>query len=901
MYISKKIVYGYAIALSMTFLGSTTGFVIGNYYHQEALQKSQTIYQERRFLDALKISILDNRPTKQLSQNFQSPEEFHQQSKKLLEHIQKVLTILETHNALSRPSPIAGLQPILEENEVFVRQLKQDTQKLITQLEPLAASPQTLVIAELQLEKIFENANFVKFIDLSDRLDPYMQLLEQQEIEVDLALSQAKVLRIQIVMVSLLLSVMIAALFTKYISNAIAIEQAANYQKLQDQLVQREEAEAALQKSEAHSRAVLSALPDLIFRVDQDGVYQDFFTVPRDFAIVAAETNLTGLSMASVLPEDLAERQWHYLHQALATGDLQVYEQQLQIGDRLQYEEVRVIKSGADEVLFMIRNISDRKQIESSLRESELTNRIIVETMPDLLIKMDLDGRYLQISGGKNVHVKEPCQSPEITELFSVLPPDMAEQRLDYAKKAIATGSLQIYEQIFNFDGTPLYEEVRIAPLNDREVLIIIRDITNRKHAEQQLHQLNQELEAKVVERTAALQRTNEELSRATQLKDEFLANMSHELRTPLNAILGMTEGLQDQVYGVVNERQIRALKTIERSSTHLLELINEILDLAKIESGQIDLDCTSVSIKSLCQSSLVFVRQQALKKNIQLETRFLHNLPNLIADERRIRQVLINLLNNAVKFTPEGGVITLTVKPAQEQDLAADHKLQISVSDTGIGISPENIQKLFQPFIQIDSALNRRYEGTGLGLVLVKRIVELHGGSIGLTSELGIGSCFTIELPYIANFRSPINGEKEISQASATTVSDIKCRAHSPIVLLAEDNEANVHSIANYLEADGYQVLIAKDGSEAIAITQSHHPDLILMDIQMPSMDGIEATKQIRRDPTLVNIPIIAMTALAMTGDREKCLDAGANEYLAKPVRLKVLSQKIQAFLDNP
>ncbi len=900
MYISKKIVYGYAIALSMTFLGSTTGFVIGNYYHQESLQKSQTISQERRFLDALKISVLDHRPAKQLSQNLQSPEEFHDESKKLLKYIQKVLTILETHNASGKPSTIAGLQPFLEENEVFVRQLKQDTQKLITQLEPLAASRQTLGMAKLQLEKSFKNANFVKFMDLSDRLDPYMQLLEQQETEADLSLSQAKILRIQIVTISLLLSLMIAALFTRYISHAIAIEQAANYQKLQDQLIQREEAEAALQKSETHSRAVLSALPDLIFCVDQDGIYRDFFTMPHDFAIVAAGTNLTGLSMASVLPEDLAERQWYHLHQALTTGDLQVYEQQLQIGDRLQYEEVRVIKSGEDEVLFMIRDISDRKQMEASLRESELTNRIMVETMPDLLIKMDLDGRYLQMSGGKNVHVKEPYQSNENTELFSILSTEMAEERLDYARKAIATGSLQIYEQIFDFDGTPLYEEVRIAPLNDREVLIIIRDITDRKLADQQLQQLNQELEAKVEERTAALQRTNEELIRATRLKDEFLANMSHELRTPLNAILGMTEGLLDQVYGDVNERQIRALKTIERSSAHLLELINEILDLAKIESGQIELDCTSVSIKNLCQASLVFVRQQAMKKNIQLETRFLHNSPNLIADERRIRQVLINLLNNAVKFTPDGGMVTLTVKTLQDQDIDADCKLQIAISDTGIGISPENIPKLFQPFIQIDSALNRCYEGTGLGLVLVKRIVELHGGNVSLTSELGVGSCFTVELPYIADARSPhIKIDQEISQASSTTVSDIKCREHSPIVLLAEDNEANVHSIANYLEAAGYQVLIAKNGLEAIAITQTHHPDLILMDIQMPSMDGIEATKQIRLEPTLVNVPIIALTALAMTGDREKCLEAGANEYLTKPVRLKVLSQKIQAFLD--
>lgn len=1032
MYISKKIVYGYAIALSMTFLGSTIGFVLGNYYHQEVLQKSQTTSQDRRFLDALKISILDNRPERKVSPKIKNLEEFRQESGKLLGRIQKVLTLLETYNSSGMTSNIAGLKPLLNEYEGSVRKLWQDNQRLIAQLEPLAASPKTLVVAESRLEQLFENDDFVKFIDFSERLDPYIKILEQQEIDVDIALAQAKVLRIQIVIVSLLLSIMIAALFTRYISQAIALEQAANYQKLQDQLLQREESEAALQKSEAHyralidaipdlimrinrdgiylefvaspnfsvigdlgkivgssiaeilpdsvaqkriesiqlaldtnsiqiyeqdlsingkvqieevrivpygknevvalvrnisdqkaalyerqkaelalaesesqSRAVLSAIPDLMFRVGVDGIYRQFFAPARDFAIISQEIDIIGLPVTSVLPVDIADRQLYYLHQALDTNNLQIYEQQVQIGDRLQYEEVRVIKSGEDEVLFMIRDISDRKQAEIALQQSELTNRVIVETMPDLLIKMDLHGRYLQMSGGKYVQVKEPYRTADQSEVYSALSPEMAEQRLDYARKAIATNSLQIYEQIFDFDGEMLHEEVRIAPLNQREVLIIIRDITDRKRTEQQLQQLNQALEAKVEERTAALQQTNEELIRATRLKDEFLANMSHELRTPLNAILGMAEGLQEHTYGVVNERQIKALKTIESSGSHLLELINEVLDLAKIESGQIELNCTPVAIKNLCQSSLVFIKQQALKKNIQLEIQLPPNLPELFVDERRIRQVLINLLNNAVKFTPEGGSITLQAQqlaPVQDlSDSLPQTFIQIAVIDTGIGISQENINKLFQPFIQVDSALNRRYEGTGLGLALVKRIVELHGGKVEISSELGVGSCVTVDLPCVIYFRTPsIVRELSISATDLATISSTQeIIQQVPLVLLAEDNEANIHSVSNYLEADGYRVLIAKNGLEAIALSQNHHPDLILMDIQMPELDGIEATKQIRNNPNLVNTPIIAMTALAMLGDREKCLAAGANEYLAKPVRLKVLSQKIQALLD--
>jgi CheY-like chemotaxis protein len=259
----------------------------------------------------------------------------------------------------------------------------------------------------------------------------------------------------------------------------------------------------------------------------------------------------------------------------------------------------------------------------------------------------------------------------------------------------------------------------------------------------------------------------------------------------------------------------------------------------------------------------------------------------------------LINLLNNAVKFTAEGGRITLEVTQFSLNPVpnaaTAKNFLRIAVIDTGIGIAPENIHKLFQPFVQIDSALNRKYAGTGLGLSLVKRVVELHGGEVGLTSELGVGSCFMIDLPYISAASQPdsvIDIPPNVLLETAIAPSD------APLVLLAEDNEANIATISSYLIAKDYRVVFAKNGQEAIALAKSHHPDLILMDVQMPVMDGLEATRQIRCDPDLINIPIIALTALAMTGDREKCLTAGASEYLTKPVKLKALSQMIQTFL---
>ena len=387
---------------------------------------------------------------------------------------------------------------------------------------------------------------------------------------------------------------------------------------------------------------------------------------------------------------------------------------------------------------------------------------------------------------------------------------------------------------------------------------------------------------------------TNEQLIRATRLKDEFLANMSHELRTPLNAILGMTEALQDDVFGDINDKQRKALETVERSGTHLLALINDILDVAKIESGQIELDCSPTSISYLCESSLAFIRQQALKKSIHLRLDVPCHLSPIILDERRIRQVLLNLLNNAVKFTLEGGEIRLTVTELVSQSREELSELCFAVQDTGIGISPENIQKLFQPFVQIDSALNRQYEGTGLGLALVKRIVELHQGNVALTSEVGVGSCFSFTLPY----RTAIASDSGSPSPTPSQLNSVSNPATSAVILVAEDNEASLNTLASYLTAKGYQLLLAKNGVEAVKLAISERPDIILMDIQMPGMDGLEATHLIRQNPDLERVPILALTALAMEGDRDRCLAAGASDYLTKPVKLREIVQRIERIL---
>jgi CheY-like chemotaxis protein len=328
-----------------------------------------------------------------------------------------------------------------------------------------------------------------------------------------------------------------------------------------------------------------------------------------------------------------------------------------------------------------------------------------------------------------------------------------------------------------------------------------------------------------------------------------------------------------------------------------LLDLINDILDLAKIEAGKLELHMGETSVQHLCQSSINFVKQLAINKGLELGYQILVDIDRIEADERRLRQVLINLLSNAVKFTPAGGRIELIV----EYD-RADQTLLFHVKDSGIGIAPEQIAHLFQPFMQIDSSLSRQYSGSGLGLVLVKRIMNLHQGLVTVTSQEHEGSCFTIGLPCaIAPYQPLVQslGEANVDPLGQTTMTQIPpASANCPLVLLAEDNKMNIEMFTDYLDLHGYQLVVAQDGVEAVALAKQQQPHLILMDIQMPRMDGLEAIRQIRQETHLAMTPIVALTALAMPGDAQKCLAAGANDYLAKPVKLKELVSLMQSLL---
>lgn len=421
------------------------------------------------------------------------------------------------------------------------------------------------------------------------------------------------------------------------------------------------------------------------------------------------------------------------------------------------------------------------------------------------------------------------------------------------------------------------------------------QEVLERKRAELALEEERATLAQRVAERTTELRGANAELARAARMKDEFLASMSHELRTPLSTILALSEILQEQLNGPLNQMQHDSLQDIEQSGRHLLALINDILDVAKIEAGKVELNIGLVSIEALCRSSLQFIRQQVIKKQLKLSLSLDSSISQVVADPRRIKQILINLLSNAVKFTAQGGSIGLEVVADAEASL-----LYFRVWDTGIGIAQENLERLFKPFTQLDSRLARQYNGTGLGLALVHRLTQLHGGTVEVESILGKGSSFTVSLPLLeAEDDAPKTLEKQKEAPAQLNPPQAAFPASQGTslsrILLAEDNEAIIRTLTTYLQSKRYHVTVARNGNEAVARAEEEEPDLILMDIQMPVCNGLEAIRRIRSQDALKSVPIIALTALAMPEDRALCLKAGATQYLTKPVPLKTLLKMIE------
>ncbi len=528
--------------------------------------------------------------------------------------------------------------------------------------------------------------------------------------------------------------------------------------------------------------------------------------------------------------------------------------------------------------VIMLEDISQEKQREQQLRQSVSDYASLLESTDDGICLLSYDYRLRIMNEAFARKMQMVFQHvPVIGQLFSVLVP-AREQKVWWQRfsQVIKGESLFFREQYTLSDGQTLFYNWTMRPVAGTHRMItgislFVRDVTRQIASEEEIN------------------RAREEAERANMAKSRFLATMSHEIRTPLTGIIGMLDLLSDTR---LDRQQKQYVQNLRLSSDTLMQIINDILDYSKIESDKLELVIAPFSVRDCIEETFNILFAKAKEKNLKLSYRIDPDIPSEVeGDKTRLRQILINLVGNAIKFTHQGGITVLVKKESCSQE---ECTLQFAVSDTGIGITPEQQQRLFQEFSQADASTFSQYGGTGLGLAISARLISLMNGKIWVQSQEGKGSVFY----FTARFRLPL----PVQPASLTYADSHLAEKGEegywefiPLqILVAEDNEINQTLMKVILSKLGYDAQIVADGAEAVNRVKRGKTDLIFMDVQMPGMDGLEATAAIRKLKDIEQPVIVAMTAYALQGDREKCLAAGMDDYISKPVKMQDIKSVI-------
>jgi PAS domain S-box-containing protein len=533
----------------------------------------------------------------------------------------------------------------------------------------------------------------------------------------------------------------------------------------------------------------------------------------------------------------------------------------------------------------LARDITDRKRAEEEVRASEERYRKLFELNPQPVWIYDRETlRFLAVNAAavqKYGYSREEFLSMTIRDIRP--PEDVPGLLKKVSSPRHGKPDVGVWRHCKK-DGSIIYVEITSYSLTfaGRPAgFVIAADVTERKRAEEERQRFTARLEAANRE----LELRNREVERATQLKSKFLASMSHELRTPLNAIVGFSDLMAEGVSGELNPKQQRFVNHIKQGSAHLLQLINDILDLSKIESGQLELRCEDFQVKDALPEVLSTIRPLAMAKNIQVRQTMETDLP-VYADRVRFKQILYNLISNAVKFTPKDGRIDVDCREENGQ-------ISVAVTDTGIGIKAEHRELIFEEFRQVEGSNANPNQGTGLGLAITRRLVEQQGGRISVASELEKGSCFTFTLP---------SGSKTYAQTQPTGVLSnpaviVSSGRSKPLILIVDDEFPARELIASYLDPE-YRTALAESGAEAVKKAQQLRPDAITLDVLMPGGTGFETLVALRKTPDTANIPIIIVS---IVDQKQVGFALGAADYLIKPIRKPVLLETIRKHVPPP